>query len=129
MLFAGELQRRARGAVISVSLHPGEVLTDVVRSLPGPMQRAYRLLLQTIMLTPQQGALLGGRLGACCAAGRHKPWSRMQQLAGGHQERLPAQASLPSAWNLAAWPRCTIAQQSLAAHAGAHARFRTGLLL
>ncbi|KAL4424097.1 hypothetical protein ABPG75_001398 [Micractinium tetrahymenae] len=56
VLFAGELQRRGGGQIISVSLHPGEVLTDVVRSLPGPMQKAYRLLLQTILLTPQQGA-------------------------------------------------------------------------
>ena len=38
-----------------MAVHPGEVLTDVVRSLPGPMQRAYRLLLTTILLTPAQG--------------------------------------------------------------------------
>ncbi|PSC73472.1 short-chain dehydrogenase [Micractinium conductrix] len=56
VLFAGELQRRSGGGVVSVAVHPGEVLTDVVRSLPGPMQRAYRLLLTTILLTPAQGA-------------------------------------------------------------------------
>eukprot|EP00887_Chlorella_sp_A99_P003670 scaffold7.g3670.t1 len=56
VLFAWELQRRTGGAVASVALHPGEVLTDVVRSLPGFMQRAYKLLLQIILLTPEQGA-------------------------------------------------------------------------
>ncbi|PRW61076.1 short-chain dehydrogenase reductase SDR [Chlorella sorokiniana] len=56
VLFAWELQRRTGGKVVSVALHPGEVMTDVVRSLPGPLQRAYRLLLQAILLTPQQGA-------------------------------------------------------------------------
>lgn len=55
VLFAWELQRRSGGSVLSVALHPGEVLTDVVRSLPGPLQKAYRLLLQTILLTPAQG--------------------------------------------------------------------------
>ena len=56
VLFAGELQRRGGGAVLSLAVHPGEVMTDVVRSLPGALQRCYRLLLQTILLTPQQGA-------------------------------------------------------------------------
>lgn len=55
MLFAWELQRRTGGRVVSVALHPGEVMTEVVRSLPGPMRWAYRLLLQTILLTPAQG--------------------------------------------------------------------------
>ena len=56
MLFAWELQRRAGGNLVCVALHPGEVLTDVVRSLPSLMRKAYRLLLQTILLTPEQGA-------------------------------------------------------------------------
>lgn len=56
VLFSWELQRRTGGAVVSVALHPGEVMTDVVRSLPGPLQRAYKLLLQVILLTPVQGA-------------------------------------------------------------------------
>lgn len=56
VLFAWELQRRTGGRVVSVALHPGEVMTEVVRSLPGPMRWAYRLLLQTILLTPAQGA-------------------------------------------------------------------------
>jgi hypothetical protein len=61
VLFAWELQRRTGGKVVSVALHPGEVLTDVVRSLPGGLQKAYRLLLQTILLTPQQGEWRGGQ--------------------------------------------------------------------
>ncbi|KAL4419280.1 hypothetical protein ABPG77_008330 [Micractinium sp. CCAP 211/92] len=64
VLFAGELQRRTGGQLISVAVHPGEVLTDVVRSLPGPVQRAYQLLLQAILLTPQQGA----RCSVYCAS-------------------------------------------------------------
>ena len=44
-----------------MAVHPGEVLTDVVRSLPGGLQKAYRLLLQTILLTPQQGERRGGQ--------------------------------------------------------------------
>ena len=55
VLFAWELQRRTGGRVVSVALHPGEVMTEVVRSLPDLLRRAYRLLLQTILLTPQQG--------------------------------------------------------------------------
>ena len=43
VLFAWELQRRTGGKVVSVALHPGEVMTDGVRSLPGPLQRASRL--------------------------------------------------------------------------------------
>lgn len=62
VVFAAELQRRAdatgggRPWLRSVALHPGEVLTDVVRSLPGPLQAAYRALLQAVLLTPAQGA-------------------------------------------------------------------------
>ncbi|GBG00471.1 hypothetical protein Rsub_13152 [Raphidocelis subcapitata] len=38
------------------AVHPGYVLTDVVRSLPAVVQRAYRLLMSRILLTPEQGA-------------------------------------------------------------------------
>jgi lipoate-protein ligase A len=55
-MFAAELQRRTGGGVVSVAVHPGEVMTEVVRSLPGPIRTAYRFLLQTVLLTPQQGA-------------------------------------------------------------------------
>jgi hypothetical protein len=74
--------------VRSAAVHPGEVLTDVVRSLPGPIQRAYRLLLTTILLTPQQGEL-GSRTSFASAqkhafrgAGRWRGW-------GPHGERHP----------------------------------------
>ncbi|KAI3432217.1 hypothetical protein D9Q98_003779 [Chlorella vulgaris] len=56
VMFAAELQRRTGGGVVSVAVHPGEVMTEVVRSLPGPIRTAYRFLLQTVLLTPQQGA-------------------------------------------------------------------------
>jgi NAD(P)-dependent dehydrogenase (short-subunit alcohol dehydrogenase family) len=56
VLFAAELQRRTGGAVTAVAVHPGEVLTDVVRSLPPLMQSAYRLALGLVLLTPSQGA-------------------------------------------------------------------------
>lgn len=53
--FAGELTRRASSDVHAVALHPGEVVTDVVRSLPGPMQKLYKLLLGVILINPAQG--------------------------------------------------------------------------
>ncbi|GAB4815098.1 hypothetical protein N2152v2_002144 [Parachlorella kessleri] len=55
VLFAWELQRRTAGEVVSVAVHPGEVLTDVVRSLPGFLRYWYRLLMKAILLTPAQG--------------------------------------------------------------------------
>ena len=42
--------------IIAVAVHPGEVLTDVVRSLPAPVVRLYRMLMSTLLLTPQEGA-------------------------------------------------------------------------
>jgi retinol dehydrogenase-12 len=55
VMFAKEFSRRYDGVVRCVSVHPGEVLTDVVRSLPGTMQRMYRLIMQLFLLTPAQG--------------------------------------------------------------------------
>eukprot|EP00884_Botryococcus_braunii_P014731 jgi/Botrbrau1/23259/Bobra.0102s0004.1 len=65
--FTAELRRRlAAGSggkdgsgtpdVEAYAVHPGEVLTDVVRSLPPLMQRAYQTLLRYILLTPAEGA-------------------------------------------------------------------------
>ena len=54
--FAAELSRRSGGDVISVAVHPGEVATGVVRSLPGPIQTLYNVVMGTILLTPAQGA-------------------------------------------------------------------------
>jgi NAD(P)-dependent dehydrogenase (short-subunit alcohol dehydrogenase family) len=54
--FSKELTKRTNGQVIAVALHPGEVLTDVVRSLPGPIQRLYKMVMPLLLLTPRQGA-------------------------------------------------------------------------
>ena len=54
--FSRELQRRTEQEVLAVALHPGEVLTDVVRNLPGPMQKLYKFIMPLLLLTPQQGA-------------------------------------------------------------------------
>jgi retinol dehydrogenase 12 len=56
VLFAGELQRRGGGNLVAVAVHPGEVATDVVRSLPGPVKWLYRIFMGAILLTPRQGA-------------------------------------------------------------------------
>lgn len=62
LLAAAELAARTqRCGVEVVSLHPGNVLTDVVRSLPPLVQRAYRALLGTLLFTPQQGARVRAR--------------------------------------------------------------------
>ena len=42
--------------IVAVAVHPGEVLTDVVRSLPAPVVKLYRVLMSTLLLTPQEGA-------------------------------------------------------------------------
>lgn len=56
VMFAKEFSRRYDGVVRCLSVHPGEVLTDVVRSLPGAMQRMYKLVMRLFLLTPAQGA-------------------------------------------------------------------------
>jgi len=56
VVFAAELSRRAGGDILGVALHPGEVTTDVVRSLPGPMQRLYKFVMGFILLKPSEGA-------------------------------------------------------------------------
>jgi retinol dehydrogenase-12 len=42
--------------IVAVAVHPGEVLTEVVRSLPAPVVKLYRALMSTLLLTPQEGA-------------------------------------------------------------------------
>ena len=58
--FAAELTRRCANTndhrVVAVAVHPGEVVTDVVRSLPGPLQKLYALVMGYILLTPAEGA-------------------------------------------------------------------------
>ncbi len=57
VMFAKECSRRYDGVVRCVSVHPGEVLTDVVRSLPGAMQRMYKLVMRMFLLTAAQGTM------------------------------------------------------------------------
>ncbi|KAG7674068.1 putative Dehydrogenase/reductase SDR family member FEY [Nannochloris sp. 'desiccata'] len=54
--FAAELSRRSNGKVIAVAVHPGEVATDVVRSLPPFIQKLYNTIMGAVLLTPAQGA-------------------------------------------------------------------------
>lgn len=56
VICANELTKRTHGEVLSVSLHPGECTTDVVRSLPGPIQKLYRMFMSSMLLTPEEGA-------------------------------------------------------------------------
>ena len=57
LLFVRELQRRlpASARVRAFCLHPGNVMTDVVRTLPPLVQRAYKALLAFILMTPAEG--------------------------------------------------------------------------
>jgi hypothetical protein len=58
VLFTAELNRRLAAADIPVDalcLHPGNVMTEVVRSLPPLVQKLYRALLTHILFTPQEG--------------------------------------------------------------------------
>ncbi len=63
VMFAKECSRRYDGVVRCVSVHPGEVLTDVVRSLPGAMQRMYKLVMRLFLLTAAQGTMHVGAFG------------------------------------------------------------------
>lgn len=53
---AGELGRRGGGAVRAVAVHPGEVTTDVVRSLPSVVRKLYGIVMGAILLVPPEGA-------------------------------------------------------------------------
>eukprot|EP00877_Chromochloris_zofingiensis_P011833 jgi/Chrzof1/6903/Cz02g02220.t1 len=58
LLFTMELRRRLPpdSHVAVIAVHPGNVLTDVVRSLPGFIQKTYKVLLTRVLLTPEQGS-------------------------------------------------------------------------
>lgn len=45
------------GKVVFYAVNPGEVMTDVVRSLPSYIGKLYRLLLKQILLTPMEGIM------------------------------------------------------------------------
>lgn len=57
LLVVKHLRKVLRGntGIVCLSLHPGEVLTDVVKTLPLLVQRLYRLIMQLFLLTPRQG--------------------------------------------------------------------------
>jgi len=64
VVFTEELRRRLAGGaggggagkeVVLLSLHPGNVVTDVVRTLPAPIRAAYRAIMQFLLLTPAEG--------------------------------------------------------------------------
>ena len=42
------------------AVHPGMVLTEVVRTLPPAIRYAYKMIMQLILLTPAQGESAGG---------------------------------------------------------------------
>lgn len=57
LLWTAELGRRVGGSgVRCVSVHPGNVLTGVVRTLPGALQRLYRFCFTRVLLSPEEGA-------------------------------------------------------------------------
>lgn len=64
VLFTAELRRRLPGGcgVVAAAVHPGEVMTDVVRTLPRPLQAAYRVAMLPFCLTPAEGARMPGTL-------------------------------------------------------------------
>jgi NAD(P)-dependent dehydrogenase (short-subunit alcohol dehydrogenase family) len=72
VLFTAELNRRlaaAGSSVQALSLHPGNVLTNVVQSLPAAIQSLYRAIMVRVLLTPEQGAAqeaLSWRRPAAC---------------------------------------------------------------
>jgi NAD(P)-dependent dehydrogenase (short-subunit alcohol dehydrogenase family) len=55
LLFTAELRRRAGHEVDALALHPGMVVTDVVRSLPPMVGAAYRALMGRLLLSPDEG--------------------------------------------------------------------------
>ncbi|KAK9841116.1 hypothetical protein WJX74_000218 [Apatococcus lobatus] len=58
VMMTAELRRRLGpdSGIVAFALHPGEVLTDVVRSLPPPLPRLYHWVFLHILLTRQEGA-------------------------------------------------------------------------
>lgn len=73
ILFTREARRRlaeAGGPAVHLfAVHPGNVCTDVVRSLHPAVQYLYRLVLSSVLLTPSQGA----RASVFCATSRDAP--------------------------------------------------------
>ena len=58
--FTAELRRRLppECGLVAAAVHPGEVLTNVVSSLPGLLQSLYRVVMFPFCLSPAEGAPL-----------------------------------------------------------------------
>lgn len=57
VLFVRALDRKLRGSgVRALALHPGNIITGVVRTLPQFVQFMYRVIMGRILLTPDQGS-------------------------------------------------------------------------
>ncbi|MEW5316739.1 MAG: hypothetical protein WDW38_008090 [Sanguina aurantia] len=73
IMFTRELNKRLADAdihnVTALALHPGMVLTNVVRSLPALVQTAYKAALSALLLSPSQGA----RASTYCACNPRAP--------------------------------------------------------
>ena len=57
--FSKELERRLEAGGVDVrvlSVHPGTVVTGVVRTLPSAVQLMYRVVFGTLLLSPEEGA-------------------------------------------------------------------------
>ena len=56
-MMTAELRRRLGpdSGIVAFAVHPGEVLTDVVRSLPPPLPKLYRWAFLHILLTVREG--------------------------------------------------------------------------
>ena len=78
--------------IVAVAVHPGEVLTDVVRSLPAPIVRLYRMLMSTLLLTPREGAR-AAVFAATAPASSAPSWGDGAADGGG------GGLVLPSAWD------------------------------
>ncbi len=107
MAFVRELERRFAAAcgpladVRCLSVHPGNVITGVVRTLPRFVQVAYRVIMGVLLLSPEEGA----RAPVLCAAGaaparapRPGPY-----FGSGGREAAPAAAALDDAAAAALW--------------------------
>ena len=56
MLFTKHLRGKVGDRVELMVLHPGNVMTDVVRTLPWMVQKAYGIVMPIFLLTPEEGA-------------------------------------------------------------------------
>ncbi len=120
VLFTAELRRRLPPGcgVVAAAVHPGEVMTDVVRTLPAPMQAVYRAAMRPFCLSPAQGARPARR--HACATGA-PAWPRPAAAAHAMARALGS-CSAPQALRcgrlaLLRWQRACIRGEPSAGHA------------